>query len=207
MRVREKALKTVLIAIVLCLSVSGPATSGERKAREEEKEVEHDREEREKEGAKEREVERDEESQHLHEGAITITGEGIAETMKVLGGELGRKTVIGVDVGLFVLQAESPERLRPGARGPTHVFNLTFLDADKGGSVKEIQGTLIVDGPGEPRRVPFRPYEAHHQAVARLEEEGEYKISVEFVAGDRKGLTPSFPFHYHRKKSKEEHEH
>jgi hypothetical protein len=174
MRVEPKALSAAFVAVVLSLSLAGPVVAGE---------------------------ERDEpQAQHLHEGAISITGEGLSETMTVLGGQLGRETVNGMNVGLFVLQAESPERLEPGAKGPTHVFNVTFLEVGKPGFVAEVRGALIIEGAGEPRKVDFRPYESHYQAATRLEQEGDYRIRVEFRTDGTEGQTAAFPFRYQTKK-------
>lgn len=135
-----------------------------------------------------------------HEGAISVTGDGSVKMMTVLGGDLGRQIVEGVEVGLFVLQAESPARLEEGARGPTHVFHLTFREADGGGRVDGVAGALVIEGAGRSGRVEFKPFETYHRAVTRLEKEGEYRISVEFTAGETERRTSPFPFRYARKK-------
>ena len=65
----------------------------------------------------------------LHEGAIVIEAQdGTRKVAEVLGGQLGKETVEGVNVGLFVLQATNPERLKPDAKGPTHIFNVAFVE-------------------------------------------------------------------------------
>ena len=54
----------------------------------------------------------------LHEGAIVLEAQdGTRKVAEVLGGQLGKETVEGVNVGLFVLQASNPERLKTGAKG------------------------------------------------------------------------------------------
>ena len=134
----------------------------------------------------------------LYEGAITIEAtDGTRKVAKVLGGPLGKETVDGIEVGLFVLQASNPERLKPGAKGPTHIFNVTFMEEGGSQLIKEALGAVIIERSGvEPQRVTFRPVGSHHQAFARLEEKGEYQISVDFVTGGHKGQTQTKPFKY-----------
>jgi hypothetical protein len=134
----------------------------------------------------------------LYEGAITIEAQdGTRKVAKVLGGPLGKETVDGIEVGLFVLQATNPERMKPGAKGPTHIFNVTFMEEDGSQLIKEALGAVVIEKPGlEPQRVAFRPVGSHHQAFARLEEKGEYQIRVEFVTSGRKGETQARPFDY-----------
>ena len=134
----------------------------------------------------------------LYEGAITIEAQdGTRKVAKVLGGPLGKETIDGIEVGLFVLQASNPERLKPGAKGPTHIFNVTFMEEGGSQLIKEALGAVIIEKPGtEPQRVSFRPSGSHYQAFARLEKQGEYQISVEFVTGGHKGQTQAKPFDY-----------
>jgi hypothetical protein len=134
----------------------------------------------------------------LYEGAISIdASDGTRKVAKVLGGPLGKETVDGIEVGLFVLQASNPERLKPGATGPTHIFNVTFMEEGGSQLIKEALGAVIVEKPGtEPQRVTFRPVGSHHQAFVRLEDKGEYQVSVDFVTGGHKGQTEAKPFNY-----------
>lgn len=134
----------------------------------------------------------------LSEGDITIEAQdGTRKVAKVLGGPLGKETVDGIEVGLFVLQASNPERLKAGAKGPTHIFNVTFMEEGGNQLIKEALGAVIIEKPGvEPQRVTFKPSGSHHQAYARLEEKGEYQIHVEFVTGGHKGQTQAKPFDY-----------
>ncbi|RMF84354.1 MAG: hypothetical protein D6739_06020, partial [Nitrospirae bacterium] len=140
-------------------------------------------------------------SPRLHEGAIEVVGEGSRAVATVLGGRLGSETVAGVEVGLYVLQAESPERLAPGGRGPTHMFNVTLVDAATGRLLRDATGTVTVRGPGGTREATLRPAGSHHRSLVRLEQEGEYRIQVAFTSGERSGTTRPFPFHYRRKAS------
>jgi hypothetical protein len=136
--------------------------------------------------------------EELYEGAITIEAtDGTRKVAKVLGGPLGKETVDGIEVGLFVLQASNPERLKPGAKGPTHIFNVTFLEEGGSQLIKDALGAVVVEKPGiEPQRVALRPAGSHYQAFARLEEKGEYQIRVEFVTGGHSGQTQPKPFDY-----------
>jgi hypothetical protein len=135
----------------------------------------------------------------LYQGAITIEDqkEGVRKVAMALGAQLGKESVDGIEVGLFVLQASNPEQLKPGATGPTHLFNVTLLDKEAGALIKEALGSVIIEREGmEPQRQPLKPVVSHHQASARLNERGEYQVSVEFVAEGRKGHTGSMPFSY-----------
>lgn len=134
----------------------------------------------------------------IYEGAIYIEAQdGTRKVAKVLGGPLGKETVNGIEVGLFVLQASNPERLKPGAEGPTHIFNVTFMEEGGSRLITEALGAVIIEKNGlEPQRVQFQPSGSHHQAQTRLEQKGEYQISVEFVTGSHKGQTQARLFDY-----------
>ena len=134
----------------------------------------------------------------LYEGAITIEADdGTRKVAKVLGAPLGKETVDGIEVGLFVLQASNPERLKPGAEGPTHIFNVTFMEEGGSKLITEALGAVIIERAGtETQQKAFKLTGSHHQAQARLEHKGEYQISVEFVTGSHKGKTQSRPFNY-----------
>lgn len=134
----------------------------------------------------------------LSEGDITIEAQdGTRKVAKVLGGPLGKQTIDDIEVGLFVLQASNPERLKPGATGPTHIFNVTFMEQGGSELIKEALGAVIIERPGtETQRITFKPSGSHHEAYARLDEKGEYQISVEFVTGSHEGLTKAVAFDY-----------
>jgi len=145
----------------------------------------------------------------LYEGALTIeAADGTRKVMKTLGGPLGKEVVDGIEVGLFVLQASNPERLKPGAEGPTHIFNVTFMEEGGSKLITDALGAVIIDRTGaETQRKSFRLTGKHHQAQARLEEKGEYQITVEFVTGSHKGKTQAKPFNYTGKFMFTGHEH
>jgi hypothetical protein len=145
----------------------------------------------------------------LYEGAITIDADdGTRKVAKVLGGPLGKEVVDDIEVGLFVLQASNPERLKPGAKGPTHIFNVTFMDAGGSKLITEALGAVVIEKPGtETQRKPFKLTGSHHQAQARLEQKGEYRISVEFVTGSHKGTTQAKTFDYTGKLMFPDHDH
>lgn len=134
----------------------------------------------------------------LSKGDITIeAADGTRKVAKVLGGPLGKETVDGIEVGLFVLQASNPERLKPGAMGPTHIFNVTLMEAGGSELITEALGAVIVEREGiDPQRVQFKRSGSHHEAYTRLDEKGEYQIRVEFVTGSHKGQTQTMLFDY-----------
>mgnify|MGYP001814394922 CR=1 FL=1 len=69
----------------------------------------------------------------LYEGAITIEADdGTRKVATVLGGPRGTEVVDGSEVGRVVVQASHPERLTPGAGGPTRICNVTC--GEEGGS-------------------------------------------------------------------------
>ena len=136
----------------------------------------------------------------LNKGAIVIEAQdGTRKVAEVLGGPLGKETVDGVDVGLFVLQASNPERLKPGARGPTHIFNVAFIDEGGGRMLADVTGTVVIAGAGTRQRVALRPFRSHFQVPARLEQPGDYHLQVEVAVAGRAGTTKPVPFTYKRK--------
>lgn len=142
----------------------------------------------------------DEDKHKNHQGAITYTGDGSERSTTVLGGALGTQTVAEVLVGLFVLQAQSPERLKEGGSGPTHMFNVTFTDEETQELLEQAQGTIVVTGSdGSQQSGAIQPFRKHFQAGFRLEHPGDYLVKVAFESGDRKGKTESYPFTYVRK--------
>lgn len=146
--------------------------------------------------------------EQIMEGDIVLeSSDGTRKVARLLGGPLGNETIDGIGVGLYVLQATNPERLEPGSTGPTHLFNVSFKADDGGRLITDALGAVVVEGPGEPQRVAFRPQASHHQAQVRLDQEGEYRIRVEFVIEGRRGETQSFPFLYQRKPGPFRHDH
>jgi hypothetical protein len=147
----------------------------------------------------------DDDKHKNHQGAITYTGDGAERSTTVLGGALGTQTVSEVLVGLFVLQASSPDRLKDGGSGPTHMFNVTFTDEESQDLLAEAKGTITVTGSdGSQQSGEMQPFRKHFQAGFRLEHPGDYLIKVAFESGDRKGATEAYPFNYVRKPAPEE---
>lgn len=139
-----------------------------------------------------------------HEGgALTYTGSGETRSASVLGARLGGRDVQGVQTDVYVLQATSPERLGPDGKGPTHLFNVRFVDAAANALLGDVKGavTVVPASGGEALRVPFVPFAKHFQSAVRLEEPGEYTIGVEFEAGTTKGAVSGIPFVYRRKEA------
>ena len=65
-------------------------------------------------------------------------------------------------------------------------------------------GSLWIEGPEDkPLQANFKPFESHYQATTRLEQEGEYRISVRFDVDGTPGQTQAFPFRYRRKPPQE----
>ena len=139
-----------------------------------------------------------------YEGAITVTGTAddgtiVEEVAAVVGGKLTLETVDGIEVGLYVLQAESWERLKPGGKGPTHLFNVTFMLEGTTDLIEHALGAVVIEGQGVQQSNAIKPFKSHHQVAVRLEQPGEYKISVDFLVNDRKGTTQPATFKYIRK--------
>ena len=139
-----------------------------------------------------------------HEGgALTYSGSGETRSASVLGARLGGAEVQGVQADVYVLQATSPDRLGPDGKGPTHLFNVRFVDTAASELLKDVKGvvTVVPASGGDPLRVPFVPFAKHFQSAVRLEAPGEYAIGLEFEAGTRKGSVASLPFVYRRKEA------
>ena len=136
--------------------------------------------------------------EQLYEGAITIEADdGTRKVAKVLGAPLGNETIDGIEIRLFVLQASNPERHKPGSTGPTHIFNVTFMEEGGSQLITEALGAVTIEKSGlEPQQVPFKRSGSHYQSFARLEEKGLYQISVEFVSGAHKGKSQAKQFNY-----------
>lgn len=136
----------------------------------------------------------------MHEGAITFSRQGQTFSTTVLGGLVGAASTDGVKVSVHVLQAESPERLKPTGVGPTHLFNLTFVDEQTEELIHEASGTVTVTGPdGRQRRGAIERFASHFQARVRLDHPGDYRVQVEFETGSGSGVTDPLPFVYRRK--------
>ena len=139
-----------------------------------------------------------------HEGgALTYTGSGETHSASVLGARLGGREIQGVQADVYVLQATSPDRLGPDGKGPTHLFNVSFVDAAASVLLQDVRGvvTVVSASGGEALRVPFVPFAKHFQSAVRLEHPGEYTIGVEFEAGTKKGSVSGVPFVYRRKEA------
>lgn len=133
----------------------------------------------------------------MPEGAISFSRQGQTFKTTALGGLVGADSVDGVKVGVYVLQAESPERLKPTGSGPTHLFNLTFVDENGEELIHEASGTVTVTGAdGLQRRETFERFESHFQARVRLDHPGDYRLRVDFETGAGSGSTAPLEFNY-----------
>ncbi len=139
-----------------------------------------------------------------HAGApLKYTGYGETHSAGVLGARIGGKEIDGIQVDVYVLQATSPERLGPEGRGPTHLFNVRFVDVAASELIVGAKGvvTIAPASGGEVLRVPFEPFAKHFQSPTRLPAPGEYAVGVEFEAGNRKGSVSGLPFVYRRRET------
>lgn len=133
----------------------------------------------------------------MHEGAIGFSAQGQTYPTTVLGGLVGTDSVEQVKVGVYVLQAESAERLKSTGSGPTHIFNLTFEDERTEELIPEASGTVTVTGAdGRQRSEEFLRFATHFQARLRLERPGDYQVRVSFDAAGRSGNTRPLLFTY-----------
>lgn len=147
--------------------------------------------------------------EHIMKGDLVVEAQdGTRKVAKVLGLPLGSEVIDGVEVGLYILQATNPARLAPGAIGPTHLINVSFVPADGGRMISQVMGAVVVEGDkGQVMRWPLHPDFSHQQAEGRLEDIGEYRFSVEYVLADGKGKTAAYPFLYERKPGPYRHNH
>jgi hypothetical protein len=176
----ELLVVVVALATLACSGTSTPADTAKQETEQEQSQQSEDH------------------SEHrMHEGAITFSHEGQTFGTVVLGGLVGVASVDGVKVSVHVLQAESPDRLKSTGSGPTHLFNLTFVDEESEELIREASGTVTVTGGGG-RRVgePFGKFASHFQARVRLDHPGEYLVQVDFESGSGSGVTDPVAFEY-----------
>jgi hypothetical protein len=179
----ELLVVVVALATVACWGPSTPADtvkqeSGQEEPQQVDKHAEH----------------------RMHEGAITFSHEGQTFRTTVLGGLVGTVSVHGIRVSVHVLQAESPDRLKSTGSGPTHLFNLTFVDEESEELIREASGTVkVTAADGRQIGEAFEKFASHFQARVRLDHPGEYRLQVDFESGSGSGVTDPLPFDYRRK--------
>jgi hypothetical protein len=120
------------------------------------------------------------------EGTVTVP-------WTMLGGVVGNRTINGMDVGLYVLLAQEPDKLKPG--DPNHAFTVTLKDAKSSALLKQGEVSIAVAGGGTP--VKPAPMSAQSAGVfrlgVRLPQPGQYRIKVAFKAEGRSGQA-EFPY-------------
>jgi hypothetical protein len=134
------------------------------------------------------------------EGTVTVP-------WTMLGGAVGSKTLNGLRVGLYVLQAQEPEKLKPG--DPNHAFTVTLKDDKSGTLLKQGDVSIAVSGGGN--AFQRGSMAAQSSGVFRLgvnlPKPGEYRIKIAFKAAGHGGQTefpyvfragtPAMPAHHH----------
>ncbi len=125
-------------------------------------------------------------------GEFRIRGEGKEIAPTLLGARVGEETVDGVKVGLYYLQAASPEKLKPTS--PTHLFYVVLRAADdkEGAIIDDATGSVLFEGNGLAREVPLNLAESdlpppRYEVPVRMEKAGMYDATVRFTTGNGKG--------------------
>jgi len=125
----------------------------------------------------------------------------------LLGGAVGDRTVNGVKVELYVLQAQDLEKLRPG--DPNHAFTVTLKDEKSSEFLKQGKVSILVTGDaGTTRRseMSTRSSGIFRSGVA-LPRPGEYRVTIDFKSAGHAGQaefayvfgpnTQPMPAHHH----------
>jgi len=122
----------------------------------------------------------------------------------LMGMPLPHRTVEGVRVDLFLLQASYTEGLPPDA--PNHRITVMLRDAETGQLIPGGSVSLEIAGAGESLRIDLPSVGRYYQGGARLAELGDYRIVVAFDAKGRSGkaeftyrMIPAPPPHAHGK--------
>ncbi|HEX4597067.1 MAG TPA: hypothetical protein VH278_04720 [Burkholderiaceae bacterium] len=110
----------------------------------------------------------------------------------MLGGVVGNQTVNGLRVGLYVLQAQDPAKLKPG--DPNHAFTVTLKDDKSGALVKQGDVSIVVLAEDVVQRgsMAVQPNGLFRLGV-RLPRTGDYRVKIAFKAGGRAGQV-EFPY-------------
>jgi protein SCO1/2 len=110
----------------------------------------------------------------------------------LLGGAVGNRTVNGVRVELYVLQAQDPG-IKSG--DPNHVFTVTLKDDQSGEFLK--QGEVSIAVTGGTRQAQRSEMAARSSGVFRsgvsLPQPGDYRLTIAFKTAGRSGQA-DFPY-------------
>jgi hypothetical protein len=122
----------------------------------------------------------------------TPGGGTVTVPWSLLGGAVGNRTVNGVRVELFVLQAQDLDKLKPG--DPNHAFTVTLKDDKSSELLKQGEVSLAVAGAGplRPTAMSSRSSGVYRSGVA-LPKPGEYRITIAFTSAGKSGQA-EFPY-------------
>ncbi len=113
----------------------------------------------------------------------------------LLGGAVGDRAVSGVRVELYVLQAQEPDKLKPG--DPNHAFTVTLKDGKTGEFLDRGEVSIAVAGdfgPDQRSAMPMRSRGIFRTGVA-LPQPGQYVVTIAFKVAGRTGQA-DFPYAY-----------
>jgi hypothetical protein len=111
----------------------------------------------------------------------------------LLGGVVGNRTVNGVRVELYVLQAQDPGTLKPG--DPNHAFTVTLKDDKSGEFLKQGEVSIAVTGvtnSAQPSLMAARSSGVFRSGVS-LPQPGDYRLTIAFKTAGRSGQA-DFPY-------------
>jgi len=119
------------------------------------------------------------------EGTVTVP-------WTMLGGLVGNKKANGVQVALYVLQAQDFAKLKPGE--PNHAFTVALKDEVSGEFLKQGEVSIAVFGDDVAQRgkMAEQPNGLFRFGV-RLPRAGDYRLKISFMTGGRSGQV-EFPF-------------
>ena len=122
------------------------------------------------------------------EGKVTVP-------WNLLGGAVGDRTINSVRVELYVLQAQDPDKLKPG--DPNHAFTVTLKDEKSSEFLKQGEVSIAVArgaGPAQRSVMSARSSGIFRTGVA-LPQPGEYRVTIAFKSAGRTGQA-DFPYIY-----------
>jgi hypothetical protein len=114
----------------------------------------------------------------------------------LLGGAVGNRTVNGVRVELYVLEAQELDQVKAG--DSNHAFTVTLKDDQTGEFLK--QGAVSIAVAGGSGAVHRSVMSARSSGIFRsgvsLPQPGDYRLTIAFEAAGRKGEA-DFPYEFH----------
>jgi hypothetical protein len=120
------------------------------------------------------------------EGDLLISGRPGNSKAQLLGARLGTKTIKGVALSLYVLQAAAPGPKRPDL--PNHLFSVTLQDEKDKKVIKDAVVSGVISAKGKKQQLSFGPAKpVQYEAGARLTSLDTYKVDVTFKKDNREG--------------------